>query len=295
MNPFPRLTRLLLTLLYTAGGLSGVFLLLCALGILSPEGIGAWLGREVEPTPAQQAVLSTEVTETVDKPFQVIPLPLTQLDQAGEAAGEGKSLLLAMKAEDGSLGYISALPLAADCGASSGVAQRNQALWQLNQREGVYTIAQVSCLRDGTLANYDRRLALCRPSGSVWRDPDKLAWLDPTEEGVQDYLIGICTELAQLGFDEILLTNCAYPTQGDLASLGETGDRDAQLEAFCRRLQGALADYPVLVSIQGSGDFAQKGSQSGQTAALLASFPGRVWAGQGDAEALAAFRPVVLP
>lgn len=295
MNPFPRLTRLLLALLYAAGGLSGVFLLLCALGVLSPEGIGAWLGREVEPPTTQQAVFSTKIGETVDKPFQVIPLPLTELDQAGAAAGEGKGLLLAMKADDGSLGYISALPLAADCGACSGVSGRNQTLWQLNQREGVYTIAQVSCLRDAALAGHDRRLALCRPSGSPWRDPDKLAWLDPTEEGVQDYLIGICTELAQLGFDEILLTNCAYPTQGDLASLGETGDRDAQLEAFCRRLQGALADYPVLVSIQGSGDFAQKGSQSGQTAALLASFPGRVWAGQGDAEALAAFRPVVLP
>lgn len=294
MNPFPRLARLFLALLYTAGGISGVFLLLCALGVLSPEGIGVWLGREPEPAP-QREVLSTGVEEVVDKPFQVIPLPLTELDRAGAAAGEGKGLLLDMKAPDGSLGYISALPLAADCGASSGAAERNQVLWQLNQREDVYTIAQVSCLQDGILADYDRRLALCRPSGSPWRDPENLAWLDPTEELVQDYLIGICTELAQLGFDEILLTNCAYPTQGDLGSLEETGERAAQLEAFCRRLQGALADYPLLISVQGAGDFAQKGSQSGQTAALLASFPGRVWAEAEDAAALEAFRPVVLP
>ena len=66
MNPFPRLTRLLLALLYAAGGLSGVFLLLCALGVLSPEGIGAWLGREVEPPTTQQAVFSTKIGETVE-------------------------------------------------------------------------------------------------------------------------------------------------------------------------------------------------------------------------------------
>ncbi len=39
-------------------------------------------------------------------------------------------------------------------------------------------------------------------------------WLDPTQETVQAYLIGLCRELADLGFDEILLTHCAYPTQG---------------------------------------------------------------------------------
>lgn len=294
MNPFPRITRVFLTLLYAAGGISGVFLLLCALGVLSPEGIGVWLGRVPDPVPAaQQEVLSTNIADSVDKQFQA--LPLEALDRAGALAGEGKGLVLTMKAADGSLGYISALPLAADCGASSGAAERNQRLWQLNQREEVYSVAQVSCFRDGKLADYDRRLALCRPSGSVWRDGERLAWLDPTEELVQDYLIGICTELAQLGFDEILLTDCAYPTQGDLASLADTGERAAQLEAFCRRLQGALADYPLLVSVQGAGDFAQKGNQSGQTAALLASFPGRVWAAEADAAALEAFRPVVLP
>lgn len=289
-----RLTRLLLGLLYAAGGLSGVFLLLCAVGVLSPARIGAWLDLDVEP-PVQEAMLSTIETDFVDKPFRAVPLPLEDLDQAGTIAGKGDGLLLTMKAEDGSLGYISALALAADCGASSGTAGRNQALWALNQREGIYTVAEVSCLRDKALADYDPQAALERQSGSVWRDPDRLAWLDPTEEFVQDYLIGICTELAQLGFDEILLTNCAYPTEGDLTVLAETGDREAQLEMFCRRLQGALADYPVLVSVQGAGDFAQKENQSGQTAALLASFPGRVWAEPEDAEALAAFHPVELP
>ena len=103
-----------------------------------------------------------------------------------------------------------------------------------------------------------------------------------------------CRELAQLGFDEILLTDCGFPTQGDLDSLRAVEEKEETLETFCRQLQGALADTPVTLSVMGQRDSVTADPVSGQTTALLATF-GRVWTQAEDQEALAAFDPVVLP
>ena len=131
-------------------------------------------------------------------------------------------------------------------------------------------------------------------SGSPWRDEAGHTWLDPAQEEVQTYLIGLCRELAELGFDEILLTHCAYPTQRETDTLRPAGDRQAHLAAFCRRLQGALANFDVTLSLQGQGDWGEADAPSGQTTGLLATF-GRVWAAEADQAALEAFDPVLLP
>ena len=199
-----------------------------------------------------------------------------------------------MKTADGALGYVSALPLAADAGASSGDPDRNEALRALNDTPGLYTVAQVSCLRDSALVREEPGLSLHRVSGSPWLDESRRGWLDPAQPQVQSYLIGLCRELAQLGFDEILLTDCGFPTQGDLDSLRAVEEKEETLETFCRQLQGALADTPVTLSVMGQRDSVTADPVSGQTTALLATF-GRVWTQAEDQETLAAFDPVVLP
>ena len=189
---------------------------------------------------------------------------------------------------------FNALPLAADAGASSGDPDRNEVLRALNDTPGLYTVAQVSCLRDSALVREEPGLSLHRVSGSPWLDESRQGWLDPAQPQVQSYLIGLCRELAQLGFDEILLTDCGFPTQGDLDSLRAVEEKEETLETFCRQLQGALADTPVTLSVMGQRDSVTADPVSGQTTALLATF-GRVWTQAEDQEALAAFDPVVLP
>lgn len=291
-----RIGRVLLALVCAAGVAAGAFLLLCGVGILSPEAlsqqVAAWLGPEEAAAPA--AAPTQEVPAQGAEPFQGVFLPLDQLDQAQEVAAGYDGVVLSMKDPDGTLGYVSALALAADIHASSGDPDRNQALRALNDTPGLYTVAQVSCLRDARLGGAEPGLALRRVSGSPWRDEAGQTWLDPAQEEVQTYLIGLCRELAELGFDEILLTHCAYPTQGETDTLRPAGDRQAHLAAFCRRLQGALADFDVTLSLQGQGDWGEADAPSGQTTGLLATF-GRVWAAEADQAALAAFDPVLLP
>ena len=292
-----RIGRVLLVLLCSAGVLSGGFLLLCGLGVLSPAAISqqvsAWLHPPAASTPASAPAEDLSLPEEND-PFQGVFLSLDQLADAQTLADGYDGVILPMKTADGALGYVSALPLAADAGASSGDPDRNEALRALNDTPGLYTVAQVSCLRDSALVREEPGLSLHRVSGSPWLDESRQGWLDPAQPQVQSYLIGLCRELAQLGFDEILLTDCGFPTQGDLDSLRAVEEKEETLETFCRQLQGALADTPVTLSVMGQRDSVTADPVSGQTTALLATF-GRVWTQAEDQEALAAFDPVVLP
>lgn len=292
-----RIGRALLVLLCSAGVLSGGFLLLCGLGVLSPAAISqqvsAWLHPPAASTPASAPAEDLSLPEEND-PFQGVFLSLDQLADAQILADGYDGVILPMKTADGALGYVSALPLAADAGASSGDPDRNEALRALNDTPGLYTVAQVSCLRDSALVREEPGLSLHRVSGSPWLDESRQGWLDPAQPQVQSYLIGLCRELAQLGFDEILLTDCGFPTQGDLDSLRAVEEKEETLETFCRQLQGALADTPVTLSVMGQRDSVTADPVSGQTTALLATF-GRVWTQAEDQEALAAFDPVVLP
>ena len=292
-----RIGRVLLVLLCSAGVLSGGFLLLCGLGVLSPAAISqqvsAWLHPPAASTPASAPAEDLSLPEEND-PFQGVFLSLDQLADAQTLADGYDGVILPMKSADGALGYVSALPLAADAGASSGDPDRNEVLRALNDTPGLYTVAQVSCLRDSALVREEPGLSLHRVSGSPWLDESRQGWLDPAQPQVQSYLIGLCRELAQLGFDEILLTDCGFPTQGDLDSLRAVEEKEETLETFCRQLQGALADTPVTLSVMGQRDSVTADPVSGQTTALLATF-GRVWTQAEDQEALAAFDPVVLP
>lgn len=292
-----RIGRVLLVLLCSAGVLSGGFLLLCGLGVLSPAAISqqvsAWLHPPAASTPASAPAEDLSLPEEND-PFQGVFLSLDQLADAQTLADGYDGVILPMKTADGALGYVSALPLAADAGASSGDPDRNEVLRALNDTPGLYTVAQVSCLRDSALVREEPGLSLHRVSGSPWLDESRQSWLDPAQPQVQSYLIGLCRELAQLGFDEILLTDCGFPTQGDLDSLRAVEEKEETLETFCRQLQGALADTPVTLSVMGQRDSVTADPVSGQTTALLATF-GRVWTQAEDQEALAAFDPVVLP
>ena len=292
-----RIGRALLVLLCSAGVLSGGFLLLCGLGVLSPAAISqqvsAWLHPPAASTPASAPAEDLSLPEEND-PFPGVFLSLDQLADAQTLADGYDGVILPMKTADGALGYVSALPLAADAGASSGDPDRNEALRALNDTPGLYTVAQVSCLRDSALVREEPGLSLHRVSGSPWLDESRQGWLDPAQPQVQSYLIGLCRELAQLGFDEILLTDCGFPTQGDLDSLRAVEEKEETLETFCRQLQGALADTPVTLSVMGQRDSVTADPVSGQTTALLATF-GRVWTQAEDQETLAAFDPVVLP
>ena len=284
---FRFLIRRCLGILWGAGGAAGIFLLLCAAGVVEPDSLSP-----PEPEPAATAAAWTAAEP---KPFRAAFLAPEDIGRALQAAKGKDGIVVTMKGPDGKLGWVSSLPRAADSGASCALPARNEAIRTMNGTKGLFTAAKISCLRDDALAKAYPSLALKRTSGSLWQDREGRRWLDPSEPGVLSWCTGLCRELAELGFDEILLTNCAFPTGEGTEDLILPADPAAVLDRFCRQLQKNLMGDSVVLSIEAVTAKDRPDPGSGQTPALLASFSGRVWAKEKDSDALAAFSPSAIP
>ena len=197
----------------------------------------------------------------------------SQVDTAG-----GTAAIFSMKETDGTLGYQSQTTL----GTSSEQEGINEAIQTLNGGE-LYTVAWISCFRDNALPWNDRTLGIHSNSGN-WRDDESIRWSSPAVESVRSYVAQVCGELAGLGFDEILLDNCGYPTRGTVSYIKSDSNYDPDtltqtMETFFQTLDQTMAQYPeVKVSVVTSLSVLNGGSDgSGLTLDLLKQYADKVY------------------
>ena len=118
----------------------------------------------------------------------------SQVDEAGANAA-----VFDMKSDEGALAYISQLELALDAKVSASDGAINAAIQLLNTGE-LYTVARISCFRDNTVPRSNMPMAVKTTAGN-WRDKGNYRWLSPANPEARAYVIGVCVELAGLGFD----------------------------------------------------------------------------------------------
>ena len=288
------------------------FLVLCVVAglylqqflVISDEGVRLDLpfAQQEDPSPSPTP---TPFLPTVDAPVVVTPTPTptptpepvsqarspvllptealydgSALNQV-EAAG-GDCALFDLKTDAGTLNYVSALENAVRGGLNPDAPNRNASIRALNEIDDLYTVARVSCFKDHGLIQYDYNLAIHTNSGYRWTDPDGIRWSSPTSPDVRDYVTAVCVELAQLGFDEILLDHAGYPSEGNLHYIKKGSAYDASqfssvINGFYSQVAHALADYDVKLSVVTSQD-ALSGADvlTGQTPENLAQM-NRLW------------------
>ena len=289
-----------------------VLALLCAVAgaylqqflIISDDGVRLELPfakqEEPSPTPALPApssnipvVVTPEPTPTpaptpTPEPDALLPVLLptealydgSALDQVNAAGGD--CALFDMKADTGMLNYVSTLDKAVNGALNPEDADRNRAIQALNETEELYTVARVSCFKDHGLVLSDSSTAIFTNSGYRWTDPEGVRWTSPTNPAVRDYVAAVCVELAQLGFDEILLDNAGYPNEGNLHYIkrGEAYDASrfsAVIDGFYAQIAAALADYDVKLSVVTSQEaLAGTDTLTGQTPENLGRM-NRLW------------------
>ena len=174
---------------------------------------------------------------------------ISQMPQNAEQAYN--AVAVTMKGSGGTVYFDSATAVA---GSVSLGEDTTEAISLMNGAGTGYdsTIARLSCFHDPKAANWDvEGMGLKNTGGYIFYDGNNSQWLDPAKPAAREYLCGLAKELAELGFDEILLTDVSYPTVGKLDKIdyGE-GEKSANLTAFLKEMREALEPYGVALSME---------------------------------------------
>jgi hypothetical protein len=84
---------------------------------------------------------------------------------------------------------------------------------------GMYLIGRVVVMEDPTLSAARPDLALLRPDGSRWVNAGGLGWMNPYDQRVWQYVVGVGKAAAEAGFDEIQFDYVRFPTDGDVSQI----------------------------------------------------------------------------
>ena len=107
-------------------------------------------------------------------------------------------------------------------------------------------VAALCCFHDTIYAFSNMEGAgICQDTGYIWYDNQNTHWLDPAKEGTRDYLYAVALECRDMGFDEILLRDFTYPTQGKLEKIGAAvrqADKAEVLVQFLTGMREALGE-----------------------------------------------------
>jgi hypothetical protein len=164
---------------------------------------------------------------------------------------ELNALVIDVKGDRGMIPYKSAIPLAAEVGGQQIITVREIGeLMRSLKARGIYTIARITVFKDNPLALAKPELAIRTQGGSIWRDREDLAWVDPFKKEVWDYNIEIAIEAARHGFDEIQFDYVRFPdTTGLQFSMPNTQEnRVKAISGFLTEAKNRLAPHNVFLS-----------------------------------------------
>jgi hypothetical protein len=94
---------------------------------------------------------------------------------------------------------------------NAGTVPRLEALLDTLKAHNILPIARLVVFKDSVTAGVHPDWTIRKEDGSVWRDKQGLAWVNPYEHALWDYNIGIAEELAHMGFGEIQFDYIRFP------------------------------------------------------------------------------------
>ena len=248
-----------------------VVVILAAVAVMA---LSRYIVYDEEGTPQMELPWQEEPVEehpeppldlTIEEPVKVqtlrgfsTPVPLTReswshsLDQA-KGSFDCNAAAVTLKDAAGNVYFNSTVALPGTVRFQEGETDAAlAAVVAYSQSTEGHSIARLSCFHDPKAANRDvENMGLENTGGYIFYDGNNSQWLDPAKPAAREYLCGLAKEAAELGFDEILLTDVSYPTVGKLNKIdyGE-GEKSSYLADFLEEMRAALAPYGVMLSIE---------------------------------------------
>ncbi len=194
-------------------------------------------------------------------PLQVKGLYLTVYGAASKKLREAaietlkannmNALVIDVKGDRGFIPFKVDLPLATEVGAQKVILIKDMpALIKSLKEQGLYLIARIVVFKDDPLAAAKPQWAVRTKGGGVFKDRERLRWVDPFKREVWDYNIAIAKIAAQMGFDEIQFDYVRCPDKRGVAFSQPSNqeNRTQAITGFLTAAHQALAPYNVMVA-----------------------------------------------
>ena len=180
---------------------------------------------------------------------------------------KANAVIVDVKNEYGSTSFYTDFKQANDYGAHLKRTNRNiQKFMKKLKSKNIYTIARIVTFKDELQASNNPEYALKRDdNGSIWRNHDKMAWVDPFDKRSHDYTISIAEEAAKIGFDEINFDYIRFPAKDGLRFSQENTqeNRIKAIESFLDQAQNRLRKYGVFISVDTYGNICWSNDDNG--------------------------------
>ena len=167
--------------------------------------------------------------------------------------GDHNAVAVRLKTTNGTIYFESANAVSGAVEVAGDPGDTASALGLITSREGLHTIASMSCLQDFKAANADvEGRGLKNTGGYIFYDGNNSLWLDPAKPGARSYVCALAKEAAELGFDELLFTDFCYPTVGKIDKIDYNTEVPLgnNLDLLLGDLRTALEPYDILLSVE---------------------------------------------
>jgi hypothetical protein len=147
------------------------------------------------------------------------------------------AVVVDFKSDYGFLAYGSDLDLAKEINA---VKKHFDAPYLVENaaKHNLKLIARIVCFRDNYLSAY-KQYGIRDDSGRIWLDYKDMAWTNPYDDAVQDYLLAVAKEIVKKGIKSIAFDYIRFPTDGEVWRIRLTKVKGSHVDAIERFLQKA--------------------------------------------------------
>lgn len=170
---------------------------------------------------------------------------------------EINSIVVDVKSEYGSTSYKTSFEKANGYGAHNDRTNRDiEQFMKLMKSKNIYTIARIVTFKDELQASNNPEYAIKKSDGTLWRNHDEMAWVDPFDKRAHEYTVSIAEDAARVGFDEINFDYIRFPAKDGL-SFSKESTQESRVEAiseFLKLAQNRLRKYGVFISVDTYGN-----------------------------------------
>lgn len=132
---------------------------------------------------------------------------------------ELNAVVIDFKDDDGRITTPLNVPVFNEINACKSYVPDMKALIKQLKEHDIYVIARVVTFKDPYLAEKKPEWSLKKADGSLYRDKQGLAWVNPYRQEVWDYLIEVGTQAAEVGFDEIQFDYIRFATDATMRNV----------------------------------------------------------------------------